>query len=213
MKNKNIEVLYSWPVIILALLFCWPFGLYLIIKKVSVDRKAAIASSAIFMVFAILLYAMAGFWTLGALVCLSEPADAELVVIFFVFALIFGLGGFALHKYSKKIKKTANEVKTYLAIIVNGNETNIDAIASAIGKNYSDAKVDIQKLIDNGYLKNSYIDEGRREVILPNQVPQNDNITTAIPENSKIVTCHCCGANNKIHGEIGECEYCGSSLK
>lgn len=113
----------------------------------------------------------------------------------------------------KKSKKTANEVKTYLAIIVNGNETNIDAIASAIGKNYSDAKVDIQKLIDNGYLKNSYIDEGRREVILPNQVPQNDNITTAIPENSKIVTCHCCGANNKIHGEIGECEYCGSSLK
>ena len=72
-------------------------------------------------------------------------------------------------------------------------------------------------MIEKGYLKNAYIDEGMREVILPNHapVPQNNvnaaaNITQTHP---RIAACPCCGANNTIYGDMGECEYCGSPLK
>lgn len=72
-------------------------------------------------------------------------------------------------------------------------------------------------MIDKGYLKNAYIDEGLREVVLPNNTPAPQTAATATvnatPVQSKIVVCPCCGASNTIYGEMGECEYCGSPLK
>ena len=104
-----------------------------------------------------------------------------------------------------------------MSIIVNGNVRQLDMIASATGKSYDVVHEDVQKMIEKGYLKNAYIDEGMREVILPNHapVPQNNvnaaaNITQTHP---RIAACPCCGANNTIYGDMGECEYCGSPLK
>lgn len=73
-------------------------------------------------------------------------------------------------------------------------------------------------MIEKGYLKNAYINENLKGVVLPNNTPifQNDtNITTenTEPTQSRIISCPCCGANNTIFGGIGECEYCGSPLK
>ena len=114
-------------------------------------------------------------------------------------------------------KTEAENVKQYLSIIVNGNVRQLDMIASATGKSYDVVHEDVQKMIEKGYLKNAYIDEGMREVILPNHapVPQNNvnaaaNITQIHP---RIAACPCCGANNTIYGDMGECEYCGSPLK
>ena len=94
---------------------------------------------------------------------------------------------------------------------------NLDVIASSMGKSYDVAKNDIQKLINKGYLKNAYINEGTREIILPNnniQV-QSEVVSNATTNNvaTKIVACQCCAANNTIVGDVGECEYCGSPLK
>lgn len=85
-----------------------------------------------------------------------------------------------------------------------------------MGKSYDVAKNDIQKLINKGYLKNAYINEGTREIILPNnniQV-QSEVVSNATTNNvaTKIVACQC-AANNTIVGDVGECEYCGSPLK
>lgn len=44
---------------------------------------------------------------------------------------------------------------------------------------------------------------------------ESENMTntySAIVE-TKIIACPCCGANNTIVGDMGECEYCGSLLK
>ena len=100
----------------------------------------------------------------------------------------------------------------------------MDTIASTTGKTYDVVHKDIQKMIDKGYLKNAYIDEGMRAVVLPNSGPapqSNANTVSAnavssnvvAPAQSKIVACPCCGANNTIYGNMGECEYCGSPLK
>ena len=84
-----------------------------------------------------------------------------------------------------------------------------------MGKSYDVAKTDIQKMINKGYLKNAYINEGTREIILPNNNIQEQNGTVgndAANVATKIVACPCCGANNTIVGDMGECEYCGSPL-
>ena len=40
-ENEKTGCLYSWPVIILVLCCCWPVGVFLIIKRVSRDKKNA----------------------------------------------------------------------------------------------------------------------------------------------------------------------------
>lgn len=211
-NNDKVSFWYSWPAIILALCLFWPVGIFLIIKRVSTDRKTAMGASKLIGGFGIVLYCIAA---LGLLVCISEGFAGEDVVMF----LFFGIAGFALRKIAKKIKTEAENVKQYLSIIINGNVRQLDTIASTIGKSYDVVHKDVNKMIDKGYFKNAYIDEGMREVVLPNSAPATHNVinvavtNTAAPVQSKIVVCLCCGANNTIYGDMGECEYCGSPLK
>ena len=209
-EDGKLGCLYSWPVIILALCIFWPVGIFLIIKRVSVDKKTAMGAGKLIGGIGIASYCIAG---IGFLACLSDGFVAEDIGMI----LFFGIAGFALQKVSRKIKREAEDVKKYLSVIVNGNERQIDVIASAMGKSYDVAKNDIQKLISKGYLKNAYINEGTREIVLPdNNIQEQVGTTTNTTANNvttKIVACPCCGANNTIVGDMGECEYCGSPLK
>lgn len=209
-EKGKISVLYSWPIIILALCIFWPVGIFLIIKRVSVDKKTAMGVGKIIGGIGIASYCITG---LGFIVCLSEGFGSDDIGMI----LFFGIAGFVLQKVSRKIKREAEDVKKYLSVIVNGNERQIDAIASSMGKSYDAAKNDIQKLINKGYLKNAYINESTREIVLPsNNIQEQVNTTinsTANKVTTKIVSCPCCGANNTIMGDMGECEYCGSPLK
>lgn len=210
-ENGKVGFWYSWPVIILALCFFWPVGVFLIIKRVSKDRKTAMGAGKLIGGLGIASYCIAA---LGLLVCISDGFAGEDVVMI----LFFGAAGFALRKVAKKIKTEAENVKQYLSIIVNGNVRQLDTIASTTGKSYDVVHKDVKKMIDKGYLKNAYIDEGMREVVLPNNAPAPQNnvnaaAANATPVQSKIVACPCCGANNTIYGDMGECEYCGSPLK
>ncbi len=192
----------------MALCIFWPIGIFLIVKRVSVDKKTAMGAGKLINGIAIASYCIAG---IGFVACLGDGFATEDITMI----LFFGIAGFALQKVSQKIKKDADDVKKYLSVIVNGNEKQIDVIASSMGKSYDVAKNDIQKLINKGYLKNAYINEGTREIILPNsnvqeQIGVSTNVTNAT---TKIVACPCCGANNTIIGNVGECEYCGSPLQ
>ena len=121
------------------------------------------------------------------------------------------------HDLGVSLTRAMRQTMKQLEKNVNGNERQIDAIASSMGKTYDTAKNDIQKMIDKGYLKNAYINEGTREVVLPNNnIQAHVGIaanTTANNITPRIVSCPCCGANNTIIGDMGECEYCGSPLK
>ena len=213
MNNKNFGKLYSWPVIILALCIFWPVGLYLIIKRTSLDKTAVMKSSSGkgLNITAIVLIVLGGFGIIGSF----DPFDFGSLVIF----LFFIAGGFVLLNKAKKIKAEGETIKKYLAIIVNGGERQIDAVASATGKQYDVVKNDVQKMIDKGFLKNAYINENTREVVLPSAAPTNANagqpIGGAAPAASqtRVVACPCCGANNTVSGALGECEYCGTPLK
>lgn len=219
-NNRNGGFWTSWPVIILAFIFFWPVGLALIIRKFSVDRKAAISTGGKgIKVFGIVLIVIASVGVLGFLSSAAEYGVQSTDIAPLVMLLFFAAGGVALLRKANKIKKEAEDIKQYLSMIVNGNVRNLDAIASTTGKSYNVVHKDIKNMIDKGYLKNAYIDEGMREVVLPNANPvaSQNNATAATvnaaPVQTKIVACPCCGANNTIVGNTGECEYCGSPLK
>ena len=210
-NNGKVSFWCSWPIIILALCFFWPIGLYLIIKRVSLDKTAVVKNSSGkgLKITGIVLIVLGGFGILGSF----DPFDFGTFVVF----VFFIVGGIVLMNKAKKIQAEGESVKQYLSIVVNGNVRQLDAIASTTGKSYDVVHNDIKNMIDKGFLKNAYIDEGAREIVLPNAVPttQNTANTTAnaAPIQSKIVTCPCCGANNTVLGDMGECEYCGSPLQ
>ena len=214
-ENGKISGLYSWPVIILALIFFWPVGLFLIIKRFSVDKKAAISTGNKGLKG--LGIALEVFGIIGFLGCISDPESTGGAVT----ALFFIIGGAALINKAKKLQKEAESTKQYLAIIVNGNVRQLDNIAAATGKNYDVVKAEVQKMIQNGYLKNAYINENTREVVLPTATPAANPVfanplqSAAVPAQpqARIVACPCCGANNTLYAASGECEYCGSPIE
>lgn len=211
-NNNNLSGLYSWPVIILALIFFWPLGLFLIIKRASLDKKTAMGSGKLIKGLGIASCCMAA---LGFLVSITDGFDGTDVGMI----IFFAAAGAALLYLANKIKKEADSVKQYLNIIVNGGERQLDAIAAATGKQYDVVKKDVQKMIDKGFLKNAYINENTREVVLPSAAPANTNVgqptNTGTPTavQTRVVACPCCGANNTVSGTLGECEYCGTPLK
>ena len=215
MNNNNLSGLYSWPVIILALIFFWPVGLFLIFKRSTLDKRTAMSSSG-----KGLKGLGIGLTVFGAIGFIGFVGDSDgnaaggiIVTLFFI------AGGIALIMKSKKIIKEAESVKQYLNMIVNCGERKIDAIAAATGKPYNIVKNDIQQMINKDFLKNAYINENTREVVLMTDTPtyENGNVqrraTTKTASQTRIVACPCCGANNTISGTFGECEYCGTALQ
>ena len=222
-KNGKISAWYSWPVIIIMLCVFWPVGLFLLIKRLSLDKKASLTAGKVVGILGGCSYAFA---ILGIIACSSSGFGSDDVG----FILFFAIAGFALRRVAKKTKKEAEDVKQYLAVIVNGHIRQLDGIAAATGKSYDVVRADIQKMINKGYLKNAFINEGTRELVLPDLAPATP---TAVPEanNSdyipvqvpavnapaqpvgRMVSCPCCGANNTVYGASGECEYCGSTLE
>ena len=114
-------------------------------------------------------------------------------------------------------KRSAEDIRKYLAVIINGNERQLESIAASTGKTYEVVHDDIKKMINKGYFKDAYIDEGLRELVLPEKTPESQNTSTTDKtmnqNNVKVVACSCCGANNTVYGTVGECEYCGAPLK
>lgn len=213
MENKNLSFIYSWPAIILAFFVIWPLGVYLLIKRISLDKKTAMTAGKITKVLA---YVLLGFTALGFLGTLTS-GTLELGVI--IVLGLFAWGGIFMLRKSNKICADAERTKKYISIIINGNVRQIDTIASSVGVMYDVAKKDIQKMIDQGYFKNAYINEGSRELVIPTPAPRattnnifNNSASQSVPQ-TRVVACPCCGANNTITGSVGECEYCGSPLK
>ncbi len=211
-KDGKIGFWYSWPVIILTLILFWPVGLYLIIKRFSSNKADVVKNSSGkgLKITGVVLIVFGGLGIMGSF----DPFSLGGLVSF----IFFIAGGFALLNKAKKIRSQGECIKEYLSIIVNGNVYELDAIASTTGKSYDVVHKDIKSMIDKGFLKNAYIDEGTREVVLPGSRPVSQSNANTVSEKAtsiqfKTIACPCCGANNTIQGDIGECEYCGSPLK
>lgn len=210
MNSPKPEWWLSWPAIIIIFIVFFPVGLFLIWKRTTIDKKAALFSGRVVGIFG---WISLSFALLGFLVCISEGfgSDDVTAITFFL------LAGAGLVTLGKKIKNSASKSRKYISIIANHGIIDIDNIAAAIPTSYDNAKKDLQKMIDTGFFEGAYINESERQIVLPekHQEPQcNQSNNAEQSVRMQVVTCKGCGAQNSIPaGTVGECEFCGSKIE
>lgn len=116
-NSEKIGCWYSWPTIIVALILFWPLGLFLLIKRVSIDKKAKLVMGKLIGVLGVVCYCIAA---LGLVVCIGEGfhSDDVALMLFLVFL------GIVLRAVAKKVKKNAN-------IAISPDGTPIESIATS----------------------------------------------------------------------------------
>ncbi|MPN26644.1 hypothetical protein SDC9_174069 [bioreactor metagenome] len=149
---------------------------------------------------------------IGIIACLGQGFTGQDVGMI----LFFLIAGVALFMFAKKLSSNAEKYKKYISIIINGNEYILDNIASAMSLPINIVKKDLKDMINNGYFQGAYINDSTNEIVLPKTSKENINETTfnnSVPQDEvKVITCKCCGAQNKVTSSGAECEYCGSLL-
>ncbi|KLE15294.1 hypothetical protein [Clostridium sp. C8] len=207
--NKKINPLYSWPVIIISIIVFWPLAIFLVYKRVRIDKKAGFTIGRLVRYGSYLCFFMAG---IGIIACLGQGFTGQDVGMI----LFFLIAGVTLFMFAKKLSSNAEKYKKYISIIINGNEYILDNIASAMSLPINIVKKDLKDMINNGYFQGAYINDSTNEIVLPKTSKENINETTfnnSVPQDEvKVITCKCCGAQNKVTSSGAECEYCGSLL-
>lgn len=209
----------SWNRIILLLVLFWPVGVYLLYKKVSLDKSAVLKNSKTIKIVGIIFIVLSVIFSVmlitGEIEGSNSVVDDILTLVFLV------IGGVFMIYTSKKLQLQGEKFKKYISIVINNEETSIDNIASAMNVSYEEAVNDLKIMIDKGYFLNAYVDLGSREFVIrkkqyePINVKKNSSFNEVKEEKPKmkVVVCRNCGGNNTIlEGEISECEFCGSPL-
>ena len=99
------------------------------------------------------------------------------------------------------------KIRHYISCIEKQHCYSLDKIGQGIGQDYSKVRTGIQKLIDNGYYEDAYIDDTERCIVFP----ETSGIDLDFEQ--KTVICSGCGAKNTIKSANSKCEYCGTPLE
>lgn len=212
-KNPQLPWWLSLPGIVIITAIFWPVGIFLIRKRMDLDKKTALFSGAAITVVGWVFLAIAIIGLLANSAGCFERTDTKDTVLI----LFFIIAGIALILLGRSTRKNAIKFKKYISIVINQQITSIDNIAAVMSTNYDVCKKQLQKMIDKGYFNGAYIDEVAREIVLSKQY---ENVSSKSSMNNtpqsqeiQVVACRGCGANNKIaKGSVGECEFCGSPL-
>ena len=212
MKNnvykKKVNPLYSWPIIIISIIVFWPVAIFLIYKRVKIDKKSGFIVGKLVRYGAYFCFFIT---VVGIIACLDTGFTGEDIGMI----LFFLVSGIALFMFSKRLINNSEKYKKYINIIINGNEYLIDNIAGAMSLSISVVKRDLNNMINNGYFEGAYINDSSNEIVLPHISKENTNETVyydTVQVKTTVVTCKCCGAQNKVTSSIVECDYCGSPL-
>jgi hypothetical protein len=109
-----------------------------------------------------------------------------------------------------KMNQIGMKYKRYVKAVINQGHISIDNIAANVGVPYDTALDDLYQMKEQGYFGGSKIDEKNREIVF--EKSQNDEPN--IKEDTKVITCSNCGANNVVFiGRANSCEYCGSPIE
>jgi len=213
-KTKEKKTM-AWGWIIFWFIVFWPLGVLFLLRKLSKDKSAVWKDSR---KVTTMSFVLAG---IGVLVFMSIVGSPGVGVYFYLWAVALIGGGIWTFFIAKKMKVNGERYSKYISIIVNQSQTSIDNIASAVGLDYSTVSKDLQKMIDVGYFYGAYIDVAQREIILAKPVMPQETVSPnlhyaqapSVQVQERIVNCTSCGANNRVTGQLGECEYCGSHLQ
>jgi len=205
--NAIIPWYLSWGFIIFMFIMAFPVAIVLTIKRTNLDnpqKKPGMVLKATGWVF----IGLGMFYIIGAL----GDATSTLGNILSGAILFIGSGVIMVILSDRK-KKNSDIYKKCLHLVIDQNIASIDNIAASIRTSYGTTRKYLQSMIDKGYFKDAYINDEAREIMLlhidlekikKNSIPEQESI---------IVRCNGCGANNKvIKKSVGECEFCGSHI-
>jgi predicted transcriptional regulator len=190
----------GWILIVVMMIFFWPIGLILLLRKLATDRSATFKSGGAISKIG---------WALlivGALVFLASFSSNEIGAP--IMGALFIVGGIVCLQKAQTVKTTSKKYRLYISIIVNEGITRIDDIAKSAGVSFNEAEKTIQEMLDKGYF-HGHINQAAKELILAEA--HRDN-----PENLHFIVVRCdnCGADNKVpEGRVAKCEYCRSLIR
>lgn len=172
----------------------------------------------------------------GTIITLTDresSADAEVGLI--IFCLCMCVSGTLLVASSVQNLKLAEKFKQYVAAVSNNPDGYIPNIAASLGVSENVVKKNLDLMIKRKYFANAFIDMNSNCIVIANkpnanvntaqqpqvkaQQPQTNTNTYTSPAASQTiemvtVKCKGCGGINTIQkGAVGECDYCGSSIK
>lgn len=203
-KNTGLD---SWPLIIILIVLFWPVGVYLLVRKLKVDRKASLSSGRKMIVWG---WIIVGMGVISWSTLIEENwVSGTLGTLFFISA------GLVLVYFGEKSSVNAVKYKKYINLVVNKKVQSIGTIASAIPVSHDIAIKDLQEMIDKGFFENAYLNYTSDKIVLA-EVDTGDAGATDY-QNYKavmlVVTCNGCGANNKVEKKkVDNCQYCGSLI-
>lgn len=209
---------FSWGIIALMFFLFFPIGIWMLARKMTDEKHNYIKNGRTLKAFSFVLIGFAVIYLIIGIAGGLETEDTSDIVygIIVMLVLFGGSGAFALYKAQSYIKK-GTKYNRYMSIIHSSSDTLIDNIAAAYPTTFEEAAMNLQSMIDDGYLADAYVDLNSRELILPQQataVTAAVNLSTS-PAGGQPTSVKCpnCGAPNKvIPGAVNECEYCGSPL-
>ncbi|MCL2078935.1 MAG: hypothetical protein FWH17_03725 [Oscillospiraceae bacterium] len=211
--GKKEKKSMAWGWIIFWFILFWPLGMLFLLGKISKDKATIMKDSNKVTIMSFVLVGI-GVFIFSRVLNTGGTYN-------YLWALSLIGGGVWTFFKARKMKIDGERYKKYISIVINQSQTSIDNIASAVGIPYDAAVKDLQKMIDTGYFTGAYIDVTQREIVLAKTVQVKESTSkeadslppSAVQVQERIVACSSCGANNKVKGHVGECEYCGSHLQ
>ncbi len=216
-----------WGVIIFFLIFFFYIGIPLMLSKLHKDKENMIANAKKTMTVGWIIF---GFGVIYMVVCLTEGLAAEGVSG--IRALVFGTavscgGGYAIVRHAKKYKMLGLKHERYILAASRLPVGSLDDMAHFLGETFEVTSQNVQDLIDNGLLEDSYIDQTRRILVSPvvgskyrtqpgQALADTGNAPQAKDPKPEVraVKCPNCGGVNHITDGTGNiCDYCGSPLE
>lgn len=216
-----------WGVIIFFLIFFFYIGIPLMLSKLHKDKEHMLANAKKTMTVGWIIF---GFGVIYMVVCLAEGLAAEGVSG--IRTLVIGTavscsGGYAIVRHAKKYKMLGLKHERYILAASRLPVGSLDDMAYVLGETFEVTSQNVQDLIDNGLLEDSYIDQTRRILVSPvvgsryrTQLGQGSADTGDAPQAKdskpevRAVKCPNCGGMNYITNGAGNiCDYCGSPLE
>lgn len=205
--------------VILLIIVLAPIGVWFLIVKLKNDktqiynRGRALIGMGIFIIF---LLGIGIYSKIKEIIVLYDsgmsfdminffPDNIFLYIIGLVWCVSFLMGG-------KKLMEQAKIERIYINLINIEKETSIGKISKQVNASLSQAKKNIKKLQDGGFLISLEVDSKNNKIIYKEE-KNSKRITRSNKEENKKVQCSECGAIVSLKlDEYVECDFCGHGL-
>ena len=111
-------------------------------------------------------------------------------------------------------KLKCSRYRKYISLVVNREIENFDEIARIMNLPKKVVVKDLRVMIKNNYLENYDLAEEENRIFNIQDEKRRKHLEEKRKEeNTRIVKCPNCGANNLLEERIGKCEFCNSYIE